>query len=97
MSKSDPSDYARINMTDDADMIPRKLKTQKPMGCIAGSEKAGFLVWEARGRNPRGFMPPFGRPFILICFPGFGGGAEFKTALGLFFQWRNCPHGAKKA
>ena len=31
MSKSDPSDYARINMTDDADMIAQKIRKAKTM------------------------------------------------------------------
>ena len=29
MSKSDPSDYARINMTDDADLIVQKIRKAK--------------------------------------------------------------------
>ncbi len=42
MSKSDPSDYARINMTDDADLIVQKIRKAKTDADALPSEKAGL-------------------------------------------------------
>ena len=42
MSKSDPSDYSRINMTDDADMIAQKIRKAKTDADALPSEAAGL-------------------------------------------------------
>jgi tryptophanyl-tRNA synthetase len=42
MSKSDPSDYARINMTDDADLIVQKIRKAKTDADALPSEKVGL-------------------------------------------------------
>ena len=42
MSKSDPSDYSRINMTDDADMIAQKIRKAKTDPDALPSDEAGL-------------------------------------------------------
>src|SRR5580704_12176526 len=42
MSKSDPSDYSRINLTDDADTIAMKIRRAKTDPQLLPSEPAGF-------------------------------------------------------
>ena len=53
MSKSDPSDYSRINLTDDADTIAQKIRKAKTDPEPLPSEAEG-LAGAARGRQPRG-------------------------------------------
>ena len=50
MSKSDPSDLSRINLTDDADTIARKIKKAKTDPDALPSEEAG-LAGRAEARN----------------------------------------------
>ena len=52
MSKSDPSDYSRINLTDDADTIAPKLRKAKTDPEPLPSEVEG-LKGRAGGRQPR--------------------------------------------
>ena len=52
MSKSDPSDYSRINLTDDADTIAQKVRKAKTDPEPLPSEEKG-LEGPAGGREPR--------------------------------------------
>ena len=52
MSKSDPSDYSRINFTDDADAIAQKIRKAKTDPEPLPSEAAG-LAGRPGGRQPR--------------------------------------------
>ncbi len=54
MSKSDPSDLSRINLTDDADTIQKKIQKAKtdPDACLRKRRARG----EARGRQPHGHL-----------------------------------------
>ncbi len=84
MSKSDPSDMSRINLTDDADTIMQKVKKAKtdpeplpseaarPGGPARGSQSGRHLCGDGRHRSP---MP------CWRDFAGKGFGA-FKPALG---------------
>jgi tryptophanyl-tRNA synthetase len=55
MSKSDPSDYSRINLTDDADAISQKIRKAKTDPEPLPTEKEGFAA--AGGRNLSRSMP----------------------------------------
>lgn len=59
MSKSDPSDYSRINMTDDADTIALKLRKAKTdPGALPGTEvlnEKGLVSAEAEDARPEAF------------------------------------------
>jgi tryptophanyl-tRNA synthetase len=61
MSKSDPSDYSRINLTDDADAIAQKIRKaktdpeplpseEKGTGDACGSRQSGRYLCSARGK-----------------------------------------------
>ncbi len=52
MSKSDPSDNARINLTDEADTIAQKIRRPRPIR--APALRGGGPEGAARGRQPRG-------------------------------------------
>lgn len=83
MSKSDPSDMARINLTDDADTIMKKIKKAKTDPEPLPSEAAGLAgrpealnlvaIYAALAARPVGA--------VLADFGGQGFGA-FKPALG---------------
>ena len=83
MSKSDPSDYSRINLTDDADAIAQKIRKAKTDPEPLPSEEAGAEK-RARGRQSgrhlRGARRHGRRP---RCCSEFGGGqfSTFKPAL----------------
>ena len=82
MSKSDPSDMSRINLTDDADTIMAKVKKAKSDADVLPSEKAG-LEGRAEAANLVGIyaaMAGSGVDAVLADFGGKGFGA-FKPAL----------------
>ena len=83
MSKSDPSDMSRINLTDDADTIMAKVKKAKsdaeplpsdPAGLIGRPEAANLVSIYAA-------MAGIGTEAVLAEFGGAGFG-KFKPALG---------------
>ena len=82
MSKSDPSDQARINLTDDADAIANKIKRAKTDPDALPSEAAG-LVGRPEAANLVGLMAALtdrSVDQVLADFGGKGFGA-FKPAL----------------
>ncbi len=82
MSKSDPSDMSRINLTDDADTIMAKIKKAKTDPEPLPSEKAG-LEGRAEAANLVGIyaaMAGTGVAAVLSEFGGEGFG-KFKPAL----------------
>ena len=83
MSKSDPSDMSRINLTDDADTIMAKVKKAKSDADALPSEKPG-LEGRAEAANLVGIyaaMAGTSVDAVLADFGGKGFGA-FKPALG---------------
>jgi len=83
MSKSDPSDASRINLTDDADTIMAKIKKAKTDPEPLPSEKAG-LKGRPEAANLVGIYAAMSGQdvaAILSVFGGRGFGA-FKPALG---------------
>jgi tryptophanyl-tRNA synthetase len=83
MSKSDPSDMSRINLTDDADMIMSKIKKAKTDPEPLPSEAAG-LEARAEAKNLVGIYAALTNQSVdavLTHFGGQGFGA-FKPALG---------------
>jgi tryptophanyl-tRNA synthetase len=83
MSKSDPSDMSRINLTDDADMIMSKIKKAKTDPEPLPSEAAG-LELRAEAKNLVGIYAALTNQSVdavLTHFGGQGFGA-FKPALG---------------
>ncbi|WP_088308127.1 tryptophan--tRNA ligase [Novosphingobium sp. B 225] len=83
MSKSDPSDMSRINLTDDADTIMAKVKKAKTDPEVLPSEKAG-LDGRPEAANLVGIyaaMAGTSVAAVLGEFQGKGFGA-FKPALG---------------
>ena len=82
MSKSDPSDMSRINLTDDADMISQKIRKSKTDPEPLPSEAAG-MEGRAEARNLVGIYAAVsgeGVDQVLARFGGQGFGA-FKPAL----------------
>jgi tryptophanyl-tRNA synthetase len=83
MSKSDPSDMSRINLTDDADTIMAKIKKAKTDPEPLPSDKAG-LEGRAEAANLVGIyaaMAGISPDAVLAEFGGHGFG-KFKPALG---------------
>jgi tryptophanyl-tRNA synthetase len=83
MSKSDPSDMSRINLTDDADMMMQKVKKARTDPEPLPSEAAG-LEGRPEARNLVGIyatLADVGVDDVLRDFAGKGFGA-FKPALG---------------
>ncbi len=83
MSKSDPSDLSRINLTDDADTIMQKVRKAKSDADALPSEKAG-LAGRAEAENLVGIYAAIegsSVDAVLAQFGGQGFGA-FKPALG---------------
>lgn len=82
MSKSDPSDMSRINLTDDADTIMAKIKKAKTDPEALPSEKAG-LEGRPEAANLVGIyaaMAGISQEAVLAEFGGHGFG-KFKPAL----------------
>ena len=83
MSKSDPSDMSRINLTDDADTIMQKVKKAKTDPEPLPMDKAG-LEGRPEAANLVGIyavMAGIGVEAVLADFGGHGFG-KFKPALG---------------
>ena len=83
MSKSDPSDMSRINLTDDADTIMAKIKKAKTDPEALPIDKAG-LEGRAEAANLVGIyaaMAGISQDAVLAEFGGHGFG-KFKPALG---------------
>jgi tryptophanyl-tRNA synthetase len=83
MSKSDPSDMSRINLTDDADTIMQKVKKAKTDPEPLPSDKGG-LEGRAEAQNLVGIYAALSDESVdavLARFGGQGFGA-FKPALG---------------
>ena len=82
MSKSDPSDAARINMTDDADAIAQKIKRARTDADALPSEPAG-LVGRPEAANLVGIMAALSDRSIADVLRDHGGQGfgQFKPAL----------------
>lgn len=96
MSKSDPSDMSRINLTDDADAMMQKVKKAKTDPEPLPSEAAG-LEGRAEARNLVGIyatLADVGVDAVLRDFGGQGFGA-FKPALGELLIERLAPINAR--
>jgi tryptophanyl-tRNA synthetase len=83
MSKSDPSDMSRINLTDDADTIMQKVKKAKTDPEPLPSEAAG-LEGRAEARNLVGIYAAVSGESVDAVLARFGGQGfgGFKPALG---------------
>jgi tryptophanyl-tRNA synthetase len=96
MSKSDPSDMSRINLTDDADTIMTKVKKAKTDPEVLPSDKAG-LEGRPEASNLVGIyaaMAGSSIDAVLGEFAGKGFGA-FKPALGELLVDRLAPINAR--
>ncbi len=82
MSKSDPSDAARINMTDDADAIAQKIKRARTDADALPSEPAG-LAGRPEAANLVGIMAALSDRSIADVLRDHGGQGfgQFKPAL----------------
>jgi tryptophanyl-tRNA synthetase len=96
MSKSDPSDMSRINLTDDADTIMQKVKKAKTDPEPLPSDKAG-LEGRAEAANLVGIyaaMAGTSLDAVLGTFGGQGFG-QFKPALGELLVAKLAPINAR--
>jgi tryptophanyl-tRNA synthetase len=82
MSKSDPSDYSRINLSDDADTIAQKVRKAKTDPEVLPSETAG-LAGRPEADNLVGIYAALAEQSKLDVLQDFGGGnfSRFKGAL----------------
>jgi len=82
MSKSDPSDYSRLNLKDDADMIATKIRKAKTDPEPLPSEIEG-LKGRPEAENLVTIYAAFARQTPVEVLRAFGGGpfSSFKTAL----------------
>ncbi len=82
MSKSDPSDQSRINLTDDADTIALKIRRAKTDAEPLPSEPAG-LEHRPEARNLVGIMAALtgADAATVLCDHGGKGFGDFKAAL----------------
>ena len=96
MSKSDPSDFARINLTDDADMIVQKIRKAKTDSDALPSEKAG-LVGRLEAENLVGIYAALADCEVDAVLQEFGGRgfAKFKPALADLAVAQLSPIGKK--
>ncbi len=83
MSKSDPSDMSRINLTDDADTLMNKVKKAKTDPEALPSEKAG-LEGRTEAANLVGIYAAMAGSTVEAVLAEFGGQGfgKFKPALG---------------
>ncbi len=83
MSKSDPSDMSRINLTDDADTIMQKVKKAKTDPEPLPSDKDG-LEGRAEAQNLVGIYAALSDESVESVLARFGGQGfgSFKPALG---------------
>src|SRR5262249_24193342 len=77
MSKSDPSDQSRINLTDDADAIAHKIRRAKTDPDALPSEAKG-LEHRPEADNLQGIYAPLGEKNKAEVLKEFGG-AQFST------------------
>jgi tryptophanyl-tRNA synthetase len=82
MSKSDPSDYSRINLNDDADAIAQKIRKAKTDPEPLPSEEKG-LETRAEADNLVGIYAALAETTKAAVLKDFGGGqfSHFKAAL----------------
>lgn len=82
MSKSDPSDNSRINLTDDADTIASKIKKAKSDAEVLPSEEAG-LSERPEAKNLVGIYAALAGVSVQDVLNDFGGKGfgAFKPAL----------------
>jgi tryptophanyl-tRNA synthetase len=82
MSKSDPSDLSRINLTDDADAIAKKIQKAKTDPEPIPTEKAGF-AGRPEAENLVGIYAALAGQPVEIVLQDFGGQpfSSFKKAL----------------
>jgi tryptophanyl-tRNA synthetase len=82
MSKSDPSDYSRINLTDDAEMIAQKIRKARTDPEPLPSEEEG-LKGRSEADNLVGIYAALSGDSKAKVLADFGGGqfSGFKTAL----------------
>jgi tryptophanyl-tRNA synthetase len=96
MSKSDPSDLSRINLTDDADTMMQKVRKAKTDPEVLPSEAAG-LEGRPEARNLVGIyatMADISVEAVLRDFAGQGFGT-FKPALGELLVEKLAPINAR--
>jgi tryptophanyl-tRNA synthetase len=96
MSKSDPSDYSRINMTDDADMIMQKIRKAKTDPDALPSEMAG-LADRPEASNLVGIYAALAECSIDNVLTEFGGRGfgDFKPVIGDLAVAKLSPIGAE--
>ncbi|WP_260924770.1 tryptophan--tRNA ligase [Novosphingobium sp. 9] len=96
MSKSDPSDMSRINLTDDADTIMQKVKKAKTDPEPLPSEIAG-LEGRAEAKNLVAIYAAMSGSTIEQILTDFGGAGfgTFKPALGELLVERLAPINAR--
>lgn len=96
MSKSDPSDMSRINLTDDTDTITAKIKKAKTDPEPLPSDKAG-LEGRAEAANLVGIYAAMAGTSVDAVLNEFGGHGfgKFKPALGELLVESLAPIGAR--
>jgi tryptophanyl-tRNA synthetase len=96
MSKSDPSDMSRINLTDDADTIMQKVKKAKTDPEPLPSEKAG-LAGRPEALNLVGVYAAMAGESVEAVLARFGGEGfgKFKPALGELLIEKLAPINAR--
>ena len=96
MSKSDPSDYSRINMTDDSDMIAQKIRKAKTDAGPLPSELAG-LAHRPEAENLVGIYAALSERSVESVLEEFGGRgfADFKPTLADLAVSQLSPMGEK--
>jgi len=96
MSKSDPSDMSRINLTDDADTIMQKVKKAKTDPEPLPSEKAG-LEGRVEAKNLLGVYAAMSGESVETILGQFGGQGfgKFKPALGDLLVEKLAPINAR--
>jgi tryptophanyl-tRNA synthetase len=92
MSKSDPSDMSRINLTDDAELIMQKIRKAKTDPEPLPSEKAG-LEGRAEALNLVGIYAALAETSVADVLAQFGGQGfgAFKPALGELLVTKFAP------
>jgi tryptophanyl-tRNA synthetase len=98
MSKSDPSDLSRLNLTDDADTIARKIRKAKTDTDALPSEIAG-LKGRPEAENLAGIYAALSSEPVEKVLTQFGGGqfSKLKDALAELAVAKLAPIGAETA
>jgi tryptophanyl-tRNA synthetase len=98
MSKSDPSDLSRLNLTDDADTIARKIRKAKTDMDALPSEIAG-LKGRPEAENLAGIYAALSSEPVEKVLTQFGGGqfSKLKDALAELAVVKLAPIGAETA